>query len=158
MSTRITTKGEAACYFFGEDMTMENKRLLKQQLDDDPKFEMVYTLDTGMSRPMAIGRKDAARDPLLYHSYPDSDDNSDDIDNRVEEVLHSSQESKNGTQSTQNYSELNAICFNSFVGDSSFSCEDYGMQLHIHGILWYSYLFYSFADYVVKKSGDLGLP
>ncbi|SAM02883.1 hypothetical protein [Absidia glauca] len=113
MSTPIITKGQAACYLYGEDMTMENKRHLKQKLDDNPDLELVYAHDTGMRRPMAIGRKVVARDPLLYHSYPDSDDNDDDINDRVEEVLHSSQES-----------------------GSSISCEDYGMQLHIHGILW----------------------
>ncbi|KAI9320894.1 hypothetical protein BX666DRAFT_1912297 [Dichotomocladium elegans] len=59
------TKGQAACLVLGDAVTEANRAKCKTIVERTP-FEVVYTLERGNTRPIAIGKAVAQRDPFSY--------------------------------------------------------------------------------------------
>ncbi|KAG1320292.1 hypothetical protein G6F62_011401 [Rhizopus arrhizus] len=69
--TTLITKGQAACLVLGESVTEANRVKCKAIVNGTP-FDIVYTSERGNTRPIAIGKVVAERDPFTYLDYPDT--------------------------------------------------------------------------------------
>ncbi|KAI9320895.1 hypothetical protein BX666DRAFT_1912300 [Dichotomocladium elegans] len=106
------TKGQAACLVLGDAVTEANRAKCKTIVERTP-FEVVYTLERGNTRPIAIGKAVAQRDPFSYLGYPDTpppqNDFSDDIETKN---VNQSAESDDCAVSTIESSKLSVFLRN----------------------------------------------
>lgn len=118
--TKFITKGQAACLVLGEPVTDDNRVKCKKIVEGTP-FEVVYTLERGITRPIAIGKAVAQRDPFSYIEYPNTpprqDTKPDEIE--AENIVIQPSESSNLSVFLRNVIYL--LSYNSFLSFRQFN-------------------------------------
>lgn len=134
--TTLITKGQAECLVLGESVTEANRVKCKAIVNGTP-FDIVYTSERGNTRPIAIGKVVAERDPFTYLDYPDTPppchvDSSSFIETNDSSVPNESSScALDNVESSKlpKYQWQPLLCFNAnpsffFVGSSSCKSTD----------------------------------